>query len=254
MDEQQDPPPSDTQSDYIPPLLVGDDVEQIYGGTETDGYPDCCALGNEFMGYFCTGTLVAPNVVLTAKHCALDYNMNRVFLNGSDVTEPEGAEIIDVKEAHPHPDANVDLLVLVLEKPSTVKPRAIAKNVLVKPENAIVVGFGRTNPSGTKGFGTKRKATVPVMTLDCNDAESGTKYGCRPGIELVAGHRGLKRDTCKGDSGGPLYIEDDEGNVLLLGVTSRGVQGAGKRCGNGGIYVRADRFADWIRSETGANI
>ena len=262
MDEHEDPPPADSQSnppgdnqsDYIPPLLIGDDVEQIYGGTETDGFPDCCAVGNEFMGYFCTGTLVESNVVLTAKHCAGDYNVNRVFLNGSDVSEPEGAEIINVKEAHPHPDPNVDLLALVLEKPSMVKPRAISKGLVMKPENAIVVGFGRINPSGTTGYGKKRKATVPVITLDCSVAESEVKYGCRPGLELVAGHRGLKRDTCKGDSGGPLYIEDDDGNLVLLGVTSRGVKGAGKPCGNGGIYVRADRFVEWIRDVTGAKI
>lgn len=247
-------PQSESQSQYIPPLVTDDEPEPIYGGTETDGYPDCCAVGSEFMGYFCTGTLVAPTVVLTAKHCAAQYNVSRVFLKGSDVSEPEGAEIINVKETHSHPDPRVDLLALVLEKPSTVMPRAIAKGSIANVDDALVVGFGNTNPSGTKGYGKKRKAKVPMKTLDCHDVDSQAEYGCYEQIELVAGHRGLKRDTCTGDSGGPLYIENDDGKLFLLGVTSRGVRGPGKPCGNGGIYVRADRFVEWIRSATGAKI
>ena len=222
----------------------------------TDGYPDCCAVGNEFMGYFCTGTLIAPDVVLTARHCAEQFNITRVFLKGNDVSKPQQGETINVKQTHPHPDPRVDLMLLVLEKPSekVETPRAIARAAHAKAKEALVVGFGRINPAGTKGYGQKRKAKVPVMTPDCREIDDQAQYGCWTEIELVAGHRGLKRDTCEGDSGGPLYVEDDDGSLVLLGVTSRGVRGPGKPCGNGGVYVRADRFRDWIRDQTGAEV
>jgi endonuclease G len=96
------------------------------------------------------------------------------------------------------------------------------------------------------------------MTLDCGTDEEQAKYRCKKNIELVAGHRGIRRDTCRGDSGGPLYIQSDEGTYRLLGVTSRGLKDFDhfppQPCGNGGIYVRADRFLDWIRDVTGISI
>jgi secreted trypsin-like serine protease len=252
--DSQAQPQAPTDPPYIPPLVNDNEPEPIYGGSVTDGYPDCCAVGNEFMGYFCTGTLIAPNVVLTARHCAEDYNVTRVFLKGNDVSKPKKGETINVKEARAHPDPKVDLMLLVLEEHSKVSPRPIVRDGQFKPETTLVVGFGMINPSGTKGYGEKRKATVPVMTLDCKEMEDQARYGCWADVEMVAGHRGLKRDTCKGDSGGPLYVEDEEGKLFLLGVTSRGVRASGKPCGNGGIYVRADRFRDWIRAETNADV
>jgi secreted trypsin-like serine protease len=244
--------PGDSEN-FIPPLLV-DELEPILGGTLTDGFPDCCAVGNEFMGYFCTGTLIAPNLVLTAKHCGQQFNVKRVFLKGNDVNKPEKGETINVEKVHENPNPKIDLMILVLEQPSKVAACRIAKGATAKAKTALVVGFGTINPGGTKGYGKKRKARVPIMTLECGQVDEQAEYGCYADIEMVAGHRGLKKDTCKGDSGGPLYVEDDEGGYRLLGVTSRGVQASGKPCGNGGIYVRADKVTDWIRDKTGVQL
>jgi secreted trypsin-like serine protease len=71
---------------------------------------------------------------------------------------------------------------------------------------------------------------------------------------MVAGHQGLQRDTCKGDSGGPLYIHTGNDQYALLGVTSRGVRNGFTTCGDGGIYVRLDRCVDWIEQVTGIKL
>ena len=244
---------SETEDNYIPPLLV-DEAESILNGTLTDGFPDCCAVGNEFMGYFCTGTLIAANLVLTARHCAQQFSVKRVFLKGNDVNKPEKGETINVKEVHEHSDPRVDLMLLVLEHDSKVNACRIAKGTPGEAKAALVVGFGRTDPAATKGYGRKRKAKVPIMSMECGSVDEQAMYGCYEDFEMVAGHRGLKKDTCKGDSGGPLYIEDDDGGYRLLGVTSRGIRATGQPCGNGGIYVRADKFTDWIRDQTGINV
>lgn len=251
--EAQSNSQTESEDNFIPPLLV-DEAEPILGGTLTDGFPDCCAVGNEFMGYFCTGTLIAPNLVLTARHCGRKFSVKRVFLKGNDVNKPEKGETINVKEVHEHSDSKVDLMLLVLEHDSTVDPSRIAKGAPVKAKTALVVGFGRTDPAATKGYGRKRKAKVPIMSMDCGNVDDQAKYGCYENFEMVAGHRGLKKDTCQGDSGGPLYIEDDDGGYRLLGVTSRGIRATGQPCGNGGIYVRVDKFTDWIRDRTGVNV
>src|SRR5262249_43113781 len=139
-----------------------------------------------------------------------------------------------------------------LQRAATAAPRHVAQGAEVgNPRTAVVAGFGTTNPAGTEGYGVKRHARVPIMSLSSASPEDRQNYGSRAGIELVAGHLGLRRDSCKGDSGGPLYIADPNGNgYFLLGATSRGTINAQRTCGDGGIYVRVDQFLDWIRTTT----
>lgn len=234
-------------SNVIPPTRT-DAPDSIVGGTPTSQFPDCCAVGDE-VDYFCSGTLIAPNVVVTAEHCT---NPKRVFLKGRDVSKPESGETINVKKSFSHPE--VDLQVLVLEQDSTVKPRHIAQSAEVQGTQVTLVGFGTVDFDGTKGFGQKRRVTVPISSIDCGSAEDAAEFGCQIGKEMVAGHRGLLRDSCRGDSGGPAYIRTPLGGLALAGVTSRGIRNTEKVCGDGGIYVRVDKFIDWIREKTGVDI
>jgi secreted trypsin-like serine protease len=232
----------------IPPSPQ-DDVHSIVGGELTNDFPDCCAVGND-QGFYCTGTLIAPNLVVTAGHCP---RLTRVFLKGSDTRALEDGEIIRISRKALHP--NADLQVLVLESNSTVTPRHVARGSQVgQPTKALLVGFGTTNLAGNIGYGRKRKVEVPIVSLECGTASDEQKLGCRRGTELVAGHRGLLKDSCKGDSGGPLYIRGSGNSFHLLGVTSRGIINTVNVCGDGGIYVRVDKFLDWIKDETGITV
>src|SRR5687768_7681515 len=51
-------------SKVIPPTQT-DNPDSIVGGSLTSDFPDCSAVGND-QRYFCSGTLIAPNVVVTA--------------------------------------------------------------------------------------------------------------------------------------------------------------------------------------------
>jgi hypothetical protein len=214
----------------------------------TTKFTECCAVGDA-NNYFCTGTLIAPTVVVTAKHCK---EVSRVFF-GANVNLPQNGETISIAQNIPHPENRVDLRVLVLDYAPQAPPRHIAQGSEVgNPRTGVVAGFGHADLVGTDGYGIKRYARVPIMTLDSQKEQDREKYGSNPGIELVAGHLGLNRDTCEGDSGGPLYISDPNGNGdFLLGTTSRGSSDAGQPCGDGGIYVRVDKFLDWICDSTG---
>lgn len=244
-------------SKVIPPTRT-DEPDSIVGGQPTRGFPDCVALGNGSR-YFCSGTLIAPNLVVTARHCATA-GITQVFVGGYDVNQPETGKIVGVKRdaagkyaIYEHPEA--DLMVVVLEHDSKISPRHIAQGDEIAQSDtkkAYLVGFGTIDFDGTKGFGLKRRVTVPITTLGC---EEPGQYGCKQGTEMVAGHRGLSKDSCRGDSGGPLYIQGPEGDYYLLGATSRGISGPGLRtCGDGGIYVRVDQFVEWIREQTGVDV
>ncbi len=229
----------------VPPTRPG---REIVGGAETQDFPDCCALGDD-KRYYCSGTLIAPNVVVTAEHCK---NLTRVYLRGTDVTKPDNAEIIPIAEEFVHPE--LDLRILILKHNAATAPRAIAHaSQLEGVEDVTLVGFGTIDFDGTIGYGIKRRVDVPVTTFDCSQPGQPKRFGCLPGREIVAGHAGLMLDSCSGDSGGPLYIEKD-GEFYLLGATSRGARGGFRECGDGGIYVRVDLCLDWIREVTGAEI
>ena len=121
-------------------------------------------------------------------------------------------------------------MLLVLEKPVTgVKPRPLAPASLIDAAtDGRVVGFGTTDLAGTMGYGRKLQTDVPIVSRACAGKVKSKKdsavYGCHLGKEIVAGKPLLNRDTCRGDSGGPLYIIKGK-QWLLAGVTSRGTDG-----------------------------
>lgn len=234
---------------------------RIVGGTPVQGtiFHDCVAIlcGGEGANYMsaCTGTLIAKNAVLTAGHCHCEMNALRIFV-GNNI-EGEG-EMFKVARQVPHPEyhtANVnDLMVIVLESEITnVPPRKIAPSEMIdKATYVSAVGFGNTDPNGLFGYGIKRQVNVPIASHSCQGKANGMDdqkaYGCDPGLELIAGKPMLEKDTCTGDSGGPIYVSDGQGGWLLAGATSRGTLNTPHACGDGGVYVRADRYLDWIRS------
>jgi secreted trypsin-like serine protease len=215
-------------------------------------FDDCVAVGNDER-FGCTGTLIAPRVVLTAGHCAT--LATRIFV-GNDVDRR--GKIYEVAKAMRHPrygrpaHAN-DLLVLLLKRPvEGVVPRAIASSALIDSARiGRAVGFGNTEETGSIGYGIKRQVDIPIASNACAgrvDGDSDARvYGCIARHEIVAGKSMLARDSCTGDSGGPFYVADSRGAWRLAGATSRATDTAGSLCGDGGIYVRIDAYLDWIQ-------
>jgi secreted trypsin-like serine protease len=231
---------------------------RVIGGTRVpqNGFLDCVAVGND-ANWGCTGTLIAPDVVVTAGHCAAF--ATRVYF-GSDVTKP--GKVVKVRQRVRHPQYRQggkqnDLMVLLLAaRVENIPPRAMATKALIdKATDGRVVGFGNTDPFGSTGYGIKRQVDVPVASPACRgtvDGESDrTAYGCDVGLEFVAGKPLLAKDSCTGDSGGPFYVEDARGAWVIAGATSRATNSAPNDCGDGGIYVRLDRYRAWIDSIPG---
>jgi len=224
---------------------------RIIGGetVKVAGFPDCVAVGNA-NGWACTGTLIAPNVVLSAGHCATV--ATKVFF-GANVKKK--GTIIKVDRAVRHPDYKKsdnsnDLLLLILDKPASVKPRKLAATAAISgATEGRAVGFGNVDITGSYGYGIKRQVDIPIGSPGCSGKVNGKSdaaaYGCHANLEIVAGKSILTRDSCRGDSGGPFYIRSN-GDWLLAGAVSRATKGAKRTCGDGGIYVRVDKYRGWI--------
>src|SRR5258706_15864737 len=106
---------------------------RIIGGSavQAGDFLDCVAVGSDAQ-WGCTGTLIGPNVVVTAGHCA-DF-ATRVYF-GLDVTQP--GRIVRVKKRVRHPKyhragKHNDLMVLLLESDvANVAPRGLASSPLI---------------------------------------------------------------------------------------------------------------------------
>ena len=212
----------------------------IVGGTpaEPGAWPDVVAVIAPLA--ICSGTLVAPDVVLTAGHC-IAARPALVVVDTVDFGRP-GGEVIAVAHAYAYPDwtKQYDVGVLVLAEPAHVAPRAIAEGCARDDGDALAaVGFGLTVVNGANT--TLRAATIAVDDAACAD--------CRvPGGELVAGGGGAT--ACYGDSGGPAFASTPSGPALA-GITSRAVA---RPCEDGVVFERADAIAPWVEQVTGRSL
>jgi secreted trypsin-like serine protease len=232
---------------------------RVIGGARVPAteFLDCVAVGNDNQ-WGCTGTLIAPKVVLTAGHCA-DF-ATRIFI-GTDVTQPGAVVKVKKRVRHPryHMGKRNDLMVLILERSvDGVAPRRFATKTRVDTAtDGRVMGFGNTDVGGSFGYGQKRFVDVPVASPGCRGSIDGeddnVTYGCDVGLELVAGRPLLARDSCTGDSGGPFYLQHS-GQWLLAAATSRATDSSMHNCGDGGVYVRVDRYRAWIDSIPGVTL
>jgi secreted trypsin-like serine protease len=246
-----EPSTSSSPAEAIP---AASGAAPVVGGTAVPPgkWPDAVAvLAADAM---CTGTLIAPDVVLTAGHC-IETHPVEVILGSVDLAKPGGMHIA-VKKAIAYPSwaQSFDVGVLVLDHAAAVKPRAIASactaSGLVAGAKVRVVGFGLTRKDGTGDNTRLHQALLPVDDAECTHDDS-CESAIAPGGEFIAGGGGV--DACFGDSGGPIYI-DSAGGPALIGVVSRGTTPFGDPCGGGGVYVRADAVASWIEDVTGREL
>ena len=257
---------------------------RILDGQTTDAFTDCVAVGRDHH-FFCSGTIIDRRVVLTAGHCANGERAPKpnMILIGSSINEGTAIDVIKII-LHPrlnlgqHPFNDLALLVLKDPVPANVTVRPIAEEEqLYHSFQITVVGFGADTRSGAgQAFGLKRSTDVAIVTYDGSQPDGAAPFGCDAGLEFAAssleifrpqvpvpttrtGNRATptRSDTCNGDSGGPAYVRGNGDNWVLAGTTSRPIANAaeyvspGERpttCGDGGIYVRVDRYwPNWIQ-------
>ena len=232
-------------------IALADPSPVVGGSTVKPGaWPDVVAVLTSDGG-LCSGTLIGSDLVLTAAHCT-DAKPVEVIIGRVDLAQ-YGGERRDVKWSRSYPNWQVeyDVGIVMLENPVATKPRAIASGCTLDSDDVLqVVGFGLTSKWGT-GDNTKlHQAKLPVTDPDCTQDPA-----CAPDIapdgEFVAGGQGT--DACFGDSGGPVYIKT-KGGPAVIGVVSRGLLASSTPCGEGGVFVRADKVVKWIEKTSGRKL
>lgn len=91
----------------------------------------------------------------------------------------------------------------------------------------------------------KLKVRLPVVDDEsCRKAYRLHNLKLGPGQVCAGGVRG--RDSCLGDSGGPLmYIDSEKIACVLSGIVSFGSEQCGAP-GVPGVYTKVEHYMDWI--------
>lgn len=229
-------------SDGRVPEATSRTASAIIGGTDSDASQDAVVLvmhydalqvGGASAG--CTGTLLAPNLVLTARHCvavtdgsaACDENGNATFggairsehapsklyaFSGSQRPDflaglEKGARGLEILDDDAKTLCNHDIALLLLDRPLAGGKRAPVRldGGPRLAESVRVVGWGVTEKSANPPA-RQQRGGVKVLAIG-------------PGPRLGPAEFRVTESGCAGDSGGPAFSEE---TGALLGVLSRG--------------------------------
>jgi hypothetical protein len=199
----------------------------------------------------CSGTLIAPNLVLTAKHCVrarapspryacpgpsedlgeLRSPASLTLFFGSDLSgDMTTRAVLRIVDDDQSAVCDRDAAVLVLDEPvQGITPRTLRTTALVVDEPLSAVGWGMTE-FGVPDARRRRDGVVvlpPSAPVGASEIETSTA-------------------VCQGDSGGPLF--DSSGRVVA--VVSRVRNGCTSGTGVHVLVRAANELIERARSGT----
>jgi hypothetical protein len=246
----------------------------ITGGVEDgDGHPNVGLMIADIDGepvWRCSGTLIAPRVFLTAGHCTGDGATGaRVWFDSDLSANPEYPYSGETSyEGTPiaHPDYIWsgsdfhDVGVVILDQPVTdIEPASLAQADLLtdmKKERVLESGYEEGIYFRSVGYGVVLKSWPPPVLSAGNETGidkirmvSESEFASLTKSLLHLFQRAVFEESgaCFGDSGGPVFWIDDEGNEFVVAVTSSG----DAYCLAASFRYRVDvpEIQDWIYSQ-----
>ncbi|KAG5679816.1 hypothetical protein PVAND_009354 [Polypedilum vanderplanki] len=204
----------------------------------------------------CGGSIISSSFILTAQHCTSGRTAGYLTVRAGSNSSINGGEIFQVSKIIPHPNFNeysLDYDFSLLKLTNAIVLDGITKDkvqlptqdeILAKGIAMFVSGWGATlNPNQSTSI--LRGVTITSIDFDtCNLIY--LRDGGLGASQICAGELAGGKDSCYGDSGGPMVSL--AGTRKLYGVVSWGIDCA--LPGWPGVYARVSLVRNWIDENT----
>lgn len=246
---------------YSTGLIIGGQV------TKPGEFPHMAAVGwtnNSKVDWKCGGSLISEQFILTAGHCSSTYGIfpdivrlgDQNLAKQDDSAEPQEYQIASVI-THPnyrHSSSYYDIALIRLNErvkfTRFVRPACLWQKTSINSTKAVATGWGQVEFAGDRSDDLRKVSLNIINNSDCRQLYETSKK-LRRGIvkaQLCAGYLQGGKDTCHGDSGGPIQVITPKNQCVfhIIGITS-----FGKACAavnTAAVYTRVSSYIDWIES------
>ena len=214
-------------------------------------------------GFSCTGTVVAPRVILTAAHCIEDLERGgltpaKTYAVATGTTTPSKAlrqNVFRVLETHVYPGFDPgglqgDAGVLILDRPTAAPPIALAGSgdaaLYEGGAEVQLAGWGVTRANAKQAPESLRATKMVVQRPSvCKQKTRNDRPNYSTALQMCTLDTPTKRSGgCFGDSGGPAIGHRADGTPVELGVISTGGAFCSTKLPN--VLTRVDVISTWV--------
>lgn len=231
--------------------------------------------GSRGSNWICGGVLISERYVLTAAHCVhsssgrtLEFvrigehtlSKNVDCEKGVCAPQPQDITVEDIKIHEgfggiPACPRCHDIALLRLSRPAELHPLHVLPICLATnleedlqirsradfiSKLAWVAGWGTIDPRRLKIPDVLQDVLLPISDEYC-----GSQLSVYPDPDMVLCAGGERKDSCHGDSGGPLILRNNKHKKFVVGIVSQGpvICGAER---TQGIYTSVSYYMPWI--------
>ncbi|KAF5288286.1 hypothetical protein FQA39_LY04054 [Lamprigera yunnana] len=226
---------------------------KIVGGhdVEIEDYPYQISMQYYSMGHICGGSVIRPDVILTAAHCIIKAFVEYLSIlhSTNDIINKDGVSIsvsaLKVHDQYSHGLYDNDVAVMYLLSPIEFNSNKVGIIQLTEVAGGNIMRTATLSGWGATEFGESQSDVLQAITVnevpfdDCNASHDNRL------TDSMMCFTAIGKDACQLDSGGPLVDLETQQQI--------GIFSWGRDCTHPlypGVYTDVYKAREWIDSVT----